>query len=135
MDTEAVRQLGMGPGWVFLIRGDSGWIVLAYWLDRIVSAGSYRISWIVSGNTGFDVLDGYWLDGTDGLDRTLVGREWDGTMLAGSGTGAPPLDLEGRRAVGSGGWNQLRWRCKGAEYLCWIRKIIQIYCAQIGTNI
>ena len=37
----------MGLGWVFLIRGESGWILLAYLLDHIVSAGSYRISWIV----------------------------------------------------------------------------------------
>ena len=35
-------------------------------------------------------------DGTDGMDGTLVGRGWDGRMLAGSGTGAPPLALEGR---------------------------------------
>ena len=28
----------MGLGWVFLIRGDPGWVVLAYWLDHIVSA-------------------------------------------------------------------------------------------------
>ena len=71
----------MGLGWVFLIRGDVIWIVLAYRLDLIVSAGSYCIGWIVSGNTGFYALAGYWLDwtdGTDGLDGALVGREWDG---------------------------------------------------------
>ena len=73
--------------------------IVSYRMDRIVSAGSYRISWIVSGNTGFNALAGYWLDGTDGMDGkdgTLVGRGWDGQMLAGSGTGAPPLALEGR---------------------------------------
>ena len=53
-----------------------GWIIL-YWLDRIISAGSYCIGWIVSVNTGFYALAGYYLDGTDGtdgLDGTLVGR-------------------------------------------------------------
>ena len=68
----------MGLGWVPLIRGDAGWIVLSYWLDHIVSAGSNHIGWIVSGSTGFYALAGYWLDGTDGLDYTLVGRGWDG---------------------------------------------------------
>ena len=47
MDDEAVMQLKMGLGWVFLIRVDDGWIVLAYRLDRIVLAGSYRYrSWV-----------------------------------------------------------------------------------------
>ena len=35
-----------------------------------------------------------WLDGTDGLDGTSVGRGWDGTALAGARTGAPPLAPE-----------------------------------------
>ena len=57
MDAEAVRQLRMGLGWVFLIRGDAGWIVLAYRMDRIVSAGSYQetlalIRWLVTGWMG-----------------------------------------------------------------------------------
>ena len=106
MDAEAVRQLRMGLGWVFLIRGDAGWVVglssgsccidwiVLYQLDRIVSDGIYRIGWIVSGNTGFYALAVYWLkrmDGTDGLDGTLVGRGWDGPTLAPVGTGAPPL--------------------------------------------
>ena len=55
-------------------------------LDHTVSsAGSYRIVWIGSYrivSSGLDriVLDGsyvlavYWLDGTDGIDGTLVGR-------------------------------------------------------------
>ena len=56
MDAEAVRKLSMGIGWVFLVRGDDGWIVLAYRLDHIVLAyrldhivlaGSYHIGWIV----------------------------------------------------------------------------------------
>ena len=96
LDAEAVRQLRMDLGWVFLIRGDAVWIVFAYQLDHIVSSAgfycfgwieSYRIGWIVSGNTGFYALAGYWLDGTDGLDGTLVGWGWDGSMLAGAGTG------------------------------------------------
>ena len=76
MDAEAVRQLRMGLGWVFLIRGDAVWIVLAYRLDRIVLDGLYSIGWIVSGNTGFYALAGYWLDETNGMDGTLMGRGW-----------------------------------------------------------
>ena len=43
---------------------------------------------------------------------TGVGQGWDrGGMevptLAGAGTGASPLSLEGRRTMGSGGWHQL----------------------------
>ena len=106
----------MGLGWVFLIRGDAGWIVLDYrldhivlaglycigWiisyrLDRNVSAGSYCIVWIKSGNSGFYALTGYWLDGTDGmdgLDGMLVVQGWYGPTLAGAGTGVPPLAPE-----------------------------------------
>ena len=88
-----------------------GWIVL-YQLDRIVLSRLYCIGWIISGNTGFYALYGYCMDGmdrTDGLYGTLVRRGWDGPMLAGAGTGAPTLAIEGRRAVGNGGWYQLRW--------------------------
>ena len=42
MDAETVRQLRICLGWVFLVRGDVGWIVLDYRLDCIVSAGSYQ---------------------------------------------------------------------------------------------
>ena len=108
MDAEAVMQLRMGLGWVFLIRGDAVWIVLSYWLDCIILAGSYCIvwivsyrlycmSWVVSGNTVFYALAGYWMDGTygmDGLDGTLVGRGWYEPTLAGAGMGVPPLALE-----------------------------------------
>ena len=38
---------------------------------------------------------------TDGLGRGWEGREMEGPTLAGAGTGAPPLDLEGQRAAGS----------------------------------
>ena len=112
-------------------------IVLLAGLYRISWIGSYRIGWIVSGYTGFYALSGYWLnglDGTDGLDGTLVGQGWDGTTLAGAGTGAPPLDLEGQRAVVSGYWHQFCRCFKGAEYLCQRRKIIQIDCTQIRIN-
>ena len=37
----------------------------------------------------------------------------EGLALSGAGTGAPPLAVEGRRAVGSGGQHQLRRCCKG----------------------
>ena len=77
----------------------------------------------------------YWLDGTDGMDGTLVGRGgMEGPMLAGTGTGAPPLALEGRQVVGSGGWHQFHRCCKGADYLCQSSKIIKIDCTKIGTN-
>ena len=77
----------------------------------------------------------YWLDGTNGLDWVLVA--WggmEGPTLAGAGTGAPPLDFEGRQAVKSGGWHQLRRRCKGVEYLCRSSKTIKIDYTQIRTN-
>ena len=106
-------QLRMGPGRVFLIRGDAGWIVLAYRLDHIVSAGLYRIVWI--SKHWIYALAGYSLDGMDGLDGALVGRGWDGPKLAPAGTGAPPLPLEGKRSMVSGGWEKLRWCCKYAE--------------------
>ena len=79
-----------------------------------------------SGNTGFYALAGYWLDGTDGTDGTdgaLMGRgvvrmdvrtRRNGSTTMGSGTGAPPLALKGRRDIGSGGWHQLRRNCKDA---------------------
>ena len=47
-------------------------------------------------------------NGTDGLDGALVGQGWDGQTLACSGTGAPPIALEGQRAMRSGSWNQFR---------------------------
>ena len=130
----------MGLEWVFLIRGYTGSYFIIVCIvsyccpDRIVSYGLDRIISDGSGDTGFYARAGYWLDGTDGMDGALVGRELDGPTLEGAGTGAPPLDLEGRRAVGSGGWHQLRQCCKDAEYLCRISKIIQIECTRIGTN-
>ena len=106
---------GVSAGWISAEMGRIGR------LDPIVS-------YCCSGQTGFYTL-GQWLVTDckvhkDVLDGTLVGRGWDGPTLAGAGTGAPPLDLEGQRAAGSGGCHQLRWYCKGAEYLCQSNKII-----------
>ena len=90
------------------------------------------------GETGFYALYGLILAGWDGWigwdgGGTGVGQGWDGSgmeglTLAGAGTGAPPLALEGWRAMVSGGWHQLRWCCKGAECLCQSNKIIKIDC-------
>ena len=70
----------------------------------------------------------------DWMGIWLDGGGMEGLTLEGAGTGAPTLALEGPREVGSGGWHQLRRCCKGAEYLCWGSKIIQIDCTQIKTN-
>ena len=109
----------------------------------VLSAGSYRIGWIVS--YGMDYISKHWplcagWFATGWIGRMdWMGRWWDiggmeGLTLAGAGTGAPPLALEGQRAVESGGWHQLHRCCKGAEYLCRRSKKIQIECTQIGTN-
>ena len=98
------------------------------WLDRIklivstVSSGSYRLDRIGIG-LGFSgrnwLLCAVWF-ATGWMGRMdWMGRWWDGDgmegpTLAGAGTGVPPLALEGRRDVGSGGWNQFCWLCKGA---------------------
>ena len=58
----------------------------------------------------------------------------EGPTLSGTVMGASPLNIEGRQAVGSGGWHQLRRCYKGAEYLCQSSKIIQIEFTQIGAN-
>ena len=68
------------------------------------------------------------------MDGKLMGQGWDGSLLAGAGTGVPPLALDGLQSVGSGGWHQFRLCCKGKDNLCRSRKIIQIDCTQIGTN-
>ena len=89
-------------------------------MDRIVSAGSYRISWIVSYRldrirkhwlsctgwllAGWDGWDGWtgWDVGGTRVGRTDVSNRWNWSATMGSGTVAPPLALEGKRAVGSG---------------------------------
>ena len=149
----------MGLGWVFLIRGYTGsyriigWIVSYRRLDRIVSlAGSYRIGWIglycivwirkhwllcaVWLMVRWYKWDGWtgWGVGGTGVGRIDVSTDQNESATMGAGTGAPSLALEGRRAMGSSGWHQLRWCCKYTEYLYQRRKIIQIECTQIGTN-
>ena len=133
MDAKAVRQLRIGIGWILMVRGDAGWIVLAYWLDHILLFGSYHIGWIVS--YWLDRIKKHWLlcagwlldgwDGWTGWDVGGMGVGWTDVSRRGSrsativgGTGAPPLALEGRQAVVSGGWHQLHQCCKDAEYLC-----------------
>ena len=78
MDDEAVRQLRMGIGWVFHIRGDAGWIVLDYWLDHIVSTGSYNIGWIISYRLDRIVLAGLYQETLDFMRRLVTG--WMGRM-------------------------------------------------------
>ena len=87
-------------------------------MDRIVSAVLDRILSAGSGNTGFNALAGYWLDGmdgTDGLDGVLVGQEWDGRTLASAGTGAPPWAPEQERH-------------------CWILRSGRLWEVMAGTN-
>ena len=64
-------------------------------------------------------------------------------VLAGAGTGAPPLAPEQERhhwlLRGGGLWEAVAGTncvvdARGAEYLCPSRKIIQIDCRQIGTS-
>ena len=123
----------MGLGWFFLVRGDTGsyriigWIVSYCRIDYIVSLDglycivlirSYRIRWIrkhwilcagwlLSGWDGLDGCTGWGVGGT-GVGQTDVSTLRNGCVTMGAGTVAPPLAFEGRRAVGSGGWNQLR---------------------------
>ena len=84
----------MSLGWVFLIIGDDGWIVLAYRLDLSVSAGSYQetlvfMCWLITSLMGqMGRMD--WMG-------HLVGQGWDGPTFAGTRTGAPPLAPERER--------------------------------------
>ena len=152
----------MGLGWVFLVRGDTGsyriidWIVLYCWMNPIALLagsyligwiGSYRIGWIrkhwilcaallLDGWYGWDVWDGWdrWGVSGAGVGRTDVSTRWNGSATMGARTGAPPLDLEGRRAMGNGEWDKLRRCCKDAEYFFRKSKIIKIECTRIRTN-
>ena len=141
MNAEAVRQLRMGLEWVFLVRGDTGsyriigWIVSYCRLDCIISsAGLYRIvwirkhwplcaSWLLYGWDGWDGWTG-WGIGETGVRRTDVSNRQNRSATMDVGTGAPPLALEEKRDMGSGGWHHLGWCCKDAEYLCRRSKII-----------
>ena len=115
-----------------------------YLLSEETLARSYCIGWIISGGTGFYALAGLILAGWDiwnvwdvggvGVVWTNVSRRRNGSATISAGMGAPPLAIEGRWAVGSGGWHQFFRCCKGVEYFCRSRKIIQIDCTQIVTN-
>ena len=52
---------------------------------------------------------GHWWDGGETYGRQ---RQQNGSATIGAGTGAPPLALEGRRAVGSGVCRQLLRSCE-----------------------
>ena len=125
------------------------WIISYHWLDCILlSAGSYRIvdwvvlyrlDWIVSYRldhlmkhwllcdswllAGWEGWTGWGVGGTR-VGRNDVSRRRNGSATIGSGTGAPPLALEGRGYAGSGGWHQLCRCCKGTEYFCCRIKIV-----------
>ena len=127
------------------------WIILYHWMDCIIlSAGSYcivgwigssrigwiRKHWILCAGWSLAGWDGWtgWRVGGTGMGRTDISTRWNGSATMGAITGAPPLALEGRLAMGSGGCHQLRQCCKDAAYLCRRSKIIQIECTRIGTN-
>ena len=122
-------------------------LIVSYWLDCIVLAagsycivwiGSYRIGWISKHwrlcagwlLAGWDGWGGWtgWDVGGMGVGRTDISTRQNRSATIGAKTGEPPLDLGMRRAMGSGGWRQLRRCCKDAEYLCRRRRIIQIEC-------
>ena len=91
--------------------------------------------WLVSAWMGqMDWMGHWWDGGGTGVGRANVSTRWNGSATMGTGTGAPPLALEGRRAMRSGSWHQFFRCCKDAEYLCWRSKIIQIECTQIRTS-
>ena len=58
-----------------------------------------------------------YLDMGTGVGQADVSTRRNGSATMVARTGAPRLALEGRRAMGSGGWHQLRQDCKEAEYL------------------
>ena len=59
---------------------------------------------------GWDRWDGWtgWGVGGTGVGRTDVITLRNGSATMGAEIGAPPLALEGRQAMGSGGYHQLR---------------------------
>ena len=103
----------------------------SYWLDSIgIGLWFARRNWILCAGW----FANGWMGRMDWMGCWWYGSGVEVPTLASSGTGAPPLSIEGRQAVGSCAWHQLRWCCKGADHLCWSSKIIQIDCTQIVTN-
>ena len=89
--------------------------------------------WLLAEWDGWEGWEG-WDVGVKGVGWTNASRLQNGSSTIGAVTGSPPLALEGRQAVGSGGWHQLFRCCKGAEYFYRSSKIIQIYFTKIGNN-
>ena len=89
--------------------------------------------WLLTGWDGWYGWTGWNVGGT-GVIRADVSRRRNRSAIVDAIIGAPPLALEGRRAVQSGSWHQLCWCCKDGEYLCRRRKIIQIECTEIRTS-
>ena len=95
--------------------------------------GCHCAGWLLPTWDGWDKWTGWDVGGT-GVRRTDVSTRRNGSATMVTGTGSPPLDLEGRHAMRSGSWHQLCQCCKDTEYLCRRSKIIQIECTQIRTS-
>ena len=109
-----------------------GWIV-SYRLDPIRKHWILCADWLLAGLYRWYICTGWDVSGT-GVGWIDVRRRQNESTTIDAGTGAPQLALEGRQAVGSGGWHQLRWCCKDAIYLCQSRKITKIDCTKIRNN-
>ena len=128
-------QLGC-IGWlVWIVSAGSYWL---YCIEWILLAGLYLIDCISIG-LGFArrnwlLYSGWfancWMGWINWMGGWWNGDGMEGLTLAGSRMGATQLAPERERHQ----W-LLRDGCKGAEYLCWRSKIIQIDCTQIGTNL
>ena len=97
-------------------------------LERWQCAG-----WLLPTWDGWDGWTG-WGVGVTGVGHTDVSTLRNRCTAMGAGIGAPPLPLEGRRAMRSGSWHELFRCCKDAEYLCQRRKIIQMECTKTQTS-
>ena len=83
--------------------------VVVYEADKWLLGESYPKERVLGQGT-IQVM--VYLDMGTGVGRTDVSTRRNGIATMGSGTGAQPLALEGRWAMGSGGWHQLCWGCK-----------------------